>query len=325
MVSRKEISVNLYCWSKGMDKWHRIYKVFPEFAQRKVGKPILPPQPKPHVKLATASSIGQTHAPQSTYHVSQRGQILGPYPKDKIKRMHQEGRIHHDAKVCKNGSSHWVSLASFLGQGAVAVPPPPPPPAAPAAPAQVAPPPPPPVQAPPPMPVTAQVHAAPIIRYHVNTNGSMYGPATEPEIYAMYCSGYVNDSSCICPVGGVHWFPITHAFAWAAGEAPQAPPPPPPPPAAPQPEPSATPAPVPPPAPPPVPMAEPTPTTQAEERKYYLFHADAVLGPHTEAELHSMYYKGEINEQDAVCPEGTEEWVTLQESFPWVADKPAAG
>ena len=150
----------------------------------------------------------------------------------------------------------------------------------------------------------------------------------------MYCSGYINDSSAVCPVGGVHWFPIAQAFVWDSNAAPQAPPPPPSPtanplptaatepppmPQAPPPVPAAEPPPMPQ-EPPPVPAAEPLPTPQAEERKYYVFHDDTVLGPYTETELHSMYYKGEISAQDCACPEGTEAWSSLQDSFSWVEE-----
>ena len=348
MVKRKEISVNMYCWSKGMDKWHRIYKVFPEVAQRKFGKPILPPQPMVHTKLTagTYAVTPQPQHPKATYHVSQKGQILGPYPKDKIKHMHQEGRILHDAKVCKNGTSHWVSLSAFLGQSAVHVPPPPPPPAA------VPPPPPPPAAVPPPPPAPAPMAASPpplpahLIRYHLNTNGTVYGPATEAELYAMYCNGYVNPTSCVCPLGGMQWFPIAQAFVWAANCAPQMPPPitpqaapapapPPPPPGMPQvtpydappqappmPEPPQQPVPPPVPAaeePPPEPQPEPAAQAEAENKQYYLYHNEEVAGPLSEAELHSMYYKGEINDQELTCQDGSEDWQSLADRFSWVA------
>lgn len=382
MVKQKEISVNMYCWSKGMDKWHRIYKVFPEVTQRKVGKPILPPQPMGHVKLNTAATASHHPKPKSTYHVSQKGQVLGPYPKDKIASMHHEGRIHHDAKICKNGSSHWVSLSEFLGQGAVHVPPPPPPPInVPIGKQAVPPPPPPPMAMPPAMP--AAMPAMAIIRYHLNTNGTVYGPATEAELYAMYCNGYVNATSCICPIGGTQWFPIAQAFVWAAGCAPQTPPPimpqaapppiaptmqqqatPPPPPPPPTEHPAAYPEPqqpVPPPVPPPVPqpMAPPVPaeeepppipgqaatppdtpedepppipaqqaeTTQSESenKQFYLYLRDEVMGPLSEAELHVMYYKAEISDQELTCQDGSEDWLPLNERFSWVATTAEAG
>ena len=404
----------MYCWSKGMDKWHRIYKVFPEVTQRKVGKPILPPQPMGQVKLST---------PKTTYHVSQKGQILGPYPKDKIKQMHHEGRIHHDAKVCKSGSSHWVSLTEFLGQAAVHVPPPPPPPVnAPAVKQAVPPPPPPPMAMPPAMQTMA------VIRYHLNTNGTVYGPATEAELYAMYCNGYVNASSCVCPLGGVQWFPIAQAFVWAAGCAPQTPPPitpqatpppftpqatPPPftpqaapPPIAPQATPMAqgaavdsarkqasamrltshssmwkaahasmhahatapavqqqaaqptVPPPVPPPPappqvpppvppedepppipvqaamppdspedePPPIPVQQATETqAESENKQFYLYLQDEVMGPLSEAELHAMYYKGELSDQELTCQDGSDDWLPLNERFAWVTATTAEG